>query len=209
MPSPIGHALAGLAIGWSASRPEPSDDSRPAGWSLLALGCVLAAAAPDLDLLYPPIHRTVTHSVGATLLVIIITAAVTGKVTGRIAWRIVLALAAAHASHILLDWLGTDRFPPPGIRALWPFSNHFYISGWEVFPNVERRLWRPDALAVNVHAALMEILIVGPVTAAVWLATRTRRNRVRTSGPDARRPPSVEAADTDGTWDRQGPRAAR
>lgn len=175
MPSPIGHTLAGLAVGWTAT--AGANRFRAAAWSPLVLGCAFVAAAPDLDLLYPPLHRLVTHGVGITLLITIITAAVTRQVTGEVAWRIVLALTAAHASHTFLDWLGTDRFPPPGIRALWPFSNQFYISGWEVFPNVERRLWRPDALAVNLRAVLSEILILGPVALGAWLIMRRRSRR--------------------------------
>ncbi len=40
--------------------------------------CVLCAALPDADLIYPPIHRAFTHSVGSTLLVTIIATLVTG-----------------------------------------------------------------------------------------------------------------------------------
>ena len=207
MPSPLGHTLAGLAVGWCAT--DWSVEPRASRWSPFVIGCAFAAAAPDLDLLYPPIHRLFTHSVGVTLVVIIIAGAVTRQVTGRVNWRIVLALAAAHASHVVLDWMGTDRFPPAGIQALWPFSHQFYISGWDIFPNVERRLWRPDAFAVNLHAALMEVVIVGPVAVLSWVATRTRRSRAPTSGQAGRQPPSVAAVDRDGTWDRPGPRAGR
>src|SRR5262245_1629852 len=202
MPSPLGHSLAGLAVGWAAT--DPSLEPRASRWSAFVLVSAVVAAAPDLDLLYPASHRLFTHGVGATLVVMIIAGMVTRQVTGRIKWRLVLALGAAHATHIVLDWMGTDRFPPPGIRALWPFSNQFYLSGWDIFPNVERRLWRPDALGVNVHAALMEVLVVGPVAVFSWVATRTRKNRAPTSAQDDRQPPSVEAVDTVGTWDRPG-----
>jgi len=199
--------LAGLAVGWAAT--DRSMEPRASRWSALVLLSAFVAAAPDLDLLYPQSHRLFTHGVGATLVVMIIAGLVTRQVTGRVSWRLVLALGAAHASHIVLDWMGTDRFPPPGIRALWPFSNQFYISGWEIFPNVERRLWRPDALAVNVHAALVEVLIVGPVAVLSWVATRTRRNHAPISAQDDRQRPSVEAVDKVGTWDRPDPRAER
>jgi len=197
----------GLAVGWSAT--EWNVEPRARSWSPFVIMCAVTAAAPDLDLLYPPVHRLFTHSVGATLIVMIIAGAVTRQVIGRIDWRIVLALAAAHASHIVLDWMGTDRFPPAGIQALWPFSHQFHISGWDVFPNVERRLWRPDAFEVNLHAALMEVLIVGPIAALSWLATRTRRSRGPISDQGGRQRPSAEAGDRDGTWDRPGPRAGR
>jgi len=135
MPSPIGHTLAGLAIGWSADR----RDSRPRGRFSLVVWCVLVSVLPDADLVYPPMHRTITHSVGATILLMIIAAAVTGQVTSRSAWRLAAILGLAHGSHIVLDWLGIDHFPPAGLQALWPFSSRFFISGWDLFAPTERR----------------------------------------------------------------------
>ena len=101
---------------------------------------------------------------------------VTGKVTGYPAWRFVLALAAAHASHLLLDWLGFDRNPPPGIELLWPFSHRYYISGWELFPPTARGEFTVRMIAVNARAAFWETLLLAPVAAAAW-ALRERRRR--------------------------------
>src|ERR1043165_5020586 len=107
MPSPIGHSLAALAIRWIGRPATAEADATPRARLLgpLSLACVAVAVLPDVDLLFYRWHRTVTHSLGATLLVMIIAAVVTGKVTGRIGWRVVLVLGAAHASHVLLDWL--------------------------------------------------------------------------------------------------------
>ena len=130
MPSPIGHTLAGLAVGWLSepARPAPSSRLRDS-LTPLVLWCAFVAAIPDADLLIPHFHRTATHSVTATVLLLIMVAAVTGKVTRHPAWTVALALATAHGTHLLLDWLGTDRFPPPGLQVLWPFSPHFFYSG--------------------------------------------------------------------------------
>ena len=192
MPSPIGHGLAGLAIGLVIDSSRPSDaPASPRRLSrFVVLGAVFAAL-PDADLLYSPIHRGMTHSIGATALLMIITAAVTGWVTGRVQWRWVLLIGAAHASHILMDWLGTDRYPPEGLEALWPFSRKFYISGWDIFPPTERRLYLPGALLINVRALLAEVAIVGPIAALAFIATRTRRSRVPTSVRDSLRRPSA------------------
>ena len=96
----------------------------------LTLVCIALAVLPDIDLLYPPMHRTATHSVGAVVLVTIIAAGVTGWVTGRINWRIALVCAAAYASHILTDWLGTDRnYAPYGIQMFWPFGKRVVHLG--------------------------------------------------------------------------------
>lgn len=174
MPSPIGHTLAGLAVGW-LSEPAPPATGSGLRDSLtpLVLWCALVAAIPDADLLIPHFHRTATHSVTATVLLLIMVVAVTGKVTRHPAWTLALTLGAAHGTHLLLDWLGTDHFPPPGLQMLWPFSPHFFHSGVDLFPPVERRLLRPEALSVNAYAAAWELLIMGPIALVAW--SRRRR----------------------------------
>jgi inner membrane protein len=190
MPSPIGHGLAGLAIGFAA---EPATTAQTTGRRLsrfAVLGAVFAAL-PDADLLYAPIHRGVSHSIGATALLMIIAALVTGWVTGRVQWRWVLLIGAAHGSHILMDWMGTDRYPPPGLEALWPFSRNFYISGWDVFPPTERRIYLPGAWWTNLRALVAEVGLMLPIAALTFVARRTRKSRVPTSAPDSLQRPSV------------------
>src|SRR3954470_7781519 len=81
MPSPIGHALSGVAIAWTASLAEPGDAAgRTVSDRWLPVYAALAVV-PDLDLLVHGAHRTATHSVTAMLLVTIVAAAVTGQVT--------------------------------------------------------------------------------------------------------------------------------
>src|SRR5262245_19283746 len=127
MPSPIGHGLAGLTIGLAVEPEEPeSARSTTRRLSRYAIFGAIVAALPDVDLVIQQMHRGVSHSVGATALLMIIVAAVTRWVTGRVQWRWVVLVGAAHASHILMDWLGVDRYAPPGIEALWPFSHRFY-----------------------------------------------------------------------------------
>jgi inner membrane protein len=212
MPSPIGHTLAALAIRW-IGKPAGSDpDAAPRARILgpLSLACVAVAVLPDVDLLFYRWHRTVTHSVGATLLVMIIAAVVTGKVTGRIGWRVVFILGAAHASHVLLDWLGVDRFPPRGLQALWPFSHEWYISDWDIFLPTERRhALSAASMLTNLRAVIGELAMVGPIALAAWLATRRRRSPARTFVRADRPQPSGAAAGTGDTSDRQAPREAR
>src|SRR5689334_350884 len=102
MPSPVGHALAGATTAWAlgpraAVRASPAD---PDGtmWRRVALVCAALAALPDIDLLTPWFHRTVTHSIGAVYLISILAIVVTGG--GRPPWRprIVIACTAAYAS---------------------------------------------------------------------------------------------------------------
>jgi membrane-bound metal-dependent hydrolase YbcI (DUF457 family) len=174
MPTPIGHALAGVAVAWSAEPKGRLSSVAQALRTPLTLACMALAVLPDADLLYSPIHRTVTHSIGATILVAIVTAGVTGWVTGKIQWRIVLACAAAHATHLLLDWLGTDRnYSPFGIQLLWPFDSGWYQSGWDLFLPVERR--DPFSIAtirVNLAAVAREVAILGSIVVAIWFSRR-------------------------------------
>jgi hypothetical protein len=164
MPSPIGHALAGLAIAWTA-------DHRRRAWSGLALAGATLAALADIDLAAPYQHRAYTHSAGAVILVTIIAAVVTRWVTPGESRRITLVCAAAYASHILLDWLAFDDSFPYGIRALWPFSDAWLISGWNVFAGTARRhLFARPTLIHNLHAIGREIEVLGPIVAAIYLA---------------------------------------
>src|SRR5690349_14131861 len=100
MPSPVGHALAGVAAAWTADlipgdrawRTAPPQASwyRRAGNGLTAV-CVALAAAPDLDLLSRS-HRTYTHSIGAVVLAGLLAAIVAAKYRRPVA-RIALMCA--------------------------------------------------------------------------------------------------------------------
>jgi len=220
MPSPNGHALAGVAVAWSVERlPASSGLSRRRSITFAAL-CAGLAAAPDLDLIYPPSHRTVTHSVGAVALVLIVATVVTEWVTRRGApaararsesanaaapasgggaaravenvgregqegqegregreeswWRGVGSVAvictAAYASHLLLDWLGSDPSWPAGIQALWPLSRRWYISGLNLFPYLERReMLSSTSIIINMKAIAGEVAILGPFVGLLGL----------------------------------------
>lgn len=165
MPSPIGHALAGVAVAWTAGDGQPTQDRRLA-WLCAALG-----ASADLDLLLPYTHRVYTHSIGAVILITIVSAVVTGWVTRPRALRLALVCGAAYATHLLLDWMAVDTHPPYGIRALWPFDSGWYISGWNVFNETARRhLLSRITLLQNARAIVREIAILGPVVVAIGVA---------------------------------------
>jgi len=210
MPSPVGHALAGMAAGWAVDM-LPGRRAWPvAPWSTrsstaffsgegYALTLVAAAlgAAPDLDLFLAQ-HRAITHSVGAVAAVFIVAAVVTGQVTSKVQsakWnvqstcevesgsevqrdifsvervlRIAVICAAAYASHLLLDWLAVDRRAPYGLQLLWPFSDGWYISGLDVFPQTERRnLLSLATFRINLRAISFETAVMLPLLCLVWL----------------------------------------
>ena len=169
MPSPIGHALGGLAAAWTADLVDGRRDDR---WRPLLLYMALAAA-PDLDLVVPGGHRMATHSLFAMLLVFIIAAAVTAQVTR---WRDAVVCAAAYGSHLLLDWLGADNLPPRGIQLLWPVSDRWFISDLDLFRQTARQHFlAPAVMLQNAIAVAQEVAIMAPIVALLWWARQRRR----------------------------------
>ncbi len=184
MPSPLGHFLAGLAVG-IATDPEPPPTRRPLREHLtgFALACGALAAAPDLDLLLHKtllgeFHRTATHSVTAVALVLIIGVLVTGKVTRRRSRWWAVVFAAAWGTHLLMDWLGADPSRPPGQQLLWPFSDRYFISGIDFFPSTERNFHGEKFLIRNMIAGVTELAVGIPLVALGWLLGLPRRMAV-------------------------------
>ena len=177
MPSPIGHALAGIAAAWTAdlipgdrawrTAPVAASWYQRAGDGLTLL-CAGLGAAPDLDLAFVA-HRTVTHSIGAVFFVALFAAALAANARRPVA-RVALMCAAAYGSHLFLDWLGTDYYPPRGIQLMWPINREWYISGIDVFRQTARlRIFTRGPMMTNLRAILQEIAILGPTVVAIWL----------------------------------------
>lgn len=179
MPTPVGHALGGLAVAWFAEAAA----RKPLLARRVAVACAIVAVLPDLDILVDS-HRTCTHSIGAT------------AIAGAVAWlvlrgrtpfapRTAATIAAAYASHLLLDWMGMDSSIPPGMMALWPFSSRFYISGIDFFGEVSRRYWKPDEFIFgNLSVAVREVLVLGPIAAIAWWLEARASGGSRTSHLD-------------------------
>jgi len=172
MPSPVGHALAGLASGWliRGNRIDGPDGRREA-----ALFAGLGALA-DLDLLFG-MHSGPTHGVGAALLAAAFAWSPWIPATARAQLTLAVACMLAYASHTLLDWLGSDTSPPIGIMALWPLSREYYESGLHVFVAVSRRIWQPETFWMqNLTALMRELLILVPPLLLIGWFRRVRRS---------------------------------
>jgi membrane-bound metal-dependent hydrolase YbcI (DUF457 family) len=168
MPSPIGHALAGVIVAWSADLISPQDRDRTGHEEKLTWLCAGLGAAPDLDLIVPGTHRMATHSLTAAFMVGAIAALVAAR-GGRPVVRLALICAAAYGSHLLLDWLGVDNYPPRGIQLLWPISQEWYISGLDVFRQTNRlHIFTRGPMMTNIKAITQEIAILGPIVAVLW-----------------------------------------
>ena len=120
----------------------------------------MVAIAPDLDLLVRD-HRGMSHSFGVAI------------IAGLVAWGITrsprwaLAVTLAWASHVALDWLSNDTRPPIGVMALWPLSRGYYKASIEIFPAISRHYWEARFWIYNTKALLVELLILGPLAAAM------------------------------------------
>jgi inner membrane protein len=174
MPSTIGHALTGIAVVWTADlAARRSNPGRSTSDHLLPI-CAALAAAPDLDLLLPGAHRSATHSVTAMVLVTIVAALVTGQVTR---WRTALLCGISYGSHLVLDWLAADNYPPRGIQLLWPFSDRWFISDLDLFRQTARQQFlTAPIIRQNLVAVAQELCILLPVLALIWWA-RVRQQR--------------------------------
>jgi hypothetical protein len=174
MPSPLGHALGGLAAGCLVA---PNAAAR----TLAVLA--LVAMLPDLDLLLPMTHRGPTHSIGAAAVAFVVALLVRGHRPLGSRTRVAAAVAAAYFSHVALDWLGADRWPPRGIMVFWPFSSVFYVSDLDLFNRIERRYWLPEFWRGNAIALSREVAILGPIAWVAWRRRRTPGTRqiMRTS----------------------------
>jgi inner membrane protein len=165
MPSPVGHALAGVAVGWLIER-RPAVFT-PAG-ALMTAAYGIVAASPDLDLLLES-HRGPAHGIGFAV------------IAGIVAWLLTrraptaFAFALAYGSHVLLDWLGTDTTPPIGLMALWPWSREYYESPYHVFMAVSRRYWLPEFWTYNFRVLVRELLVLAPLVAIAAIARSRRR----------------------------------
>lgn len=178
MASPIGHALAGIAVAWGADLVPGTRAWRIAPPSArwferagngLTLACAVLAAAPDLDLFFGRFHRTVTHSLTAVAVVAIVAALAAARARLPVT-RIVIMCAGAWATHLLVDWLSTDQSAPRGIQLLWPFDGRWFISGWDVFIGSERRdLFGAASMKRNVEAIVREVAVLMPIVIVLWL----------------------------------------
>lgn len=157
MPSPVGHALGAIALGWAVAPPAQSRQS------LIAQTAVLAAIgiAPDLDLLIGR-HSRETHSVGATLIVAAAAAWWRWPIAAS-RTRIFAAALVAYLSHPLFDALSPDGSAPFGVMLWWPFSREHWQTGLFLFDSIWRDWRDPDFLRHNTLALLRELALLLPL----------------------------------------------
>jgi membrane-bound metal-dependent hydrolase YbcI (DUF457 family) len=177
VPSPVGHALAGLAVAWTAERIGGVRRAAnwPAGirqrlksalWGLPA-ACAILAFLPDLDILFGS-HRGPSHSVGGAVIIATLAAGVAVLLRLPVV-RTSAACGISVASHGLLDWLGRDTSIPLGIQALWPITSRYFYSGLDIFWDISRRYWLPREFVLgNLIALAHELVYLAPLAAVAF-----------------------------------------
>jgi inner membrane protein len=167
MPSPVGHAIAGLTVHvlTSGSRAERIDWRRAA----IVAG---AALAPDLDLAFRFVdgrnhHGNETHSLGAALLAAILALGLAAFWRVRRPQVMALSIGLAWSTHVLLDYLNVDTHPPIGILALWPLSLAYFKFPFPIFLDVGRTL-DLGTIRHNALAATWESVVLLPVLVWAW-----------------------------------------
>lgn len=174
MPTPIGHALGGIAVGYVVAawrgRSSRGTNRLDIPWS--GLGCSVMslstiAVLPDLDLLFG-LHRGMTHSVTAALIIGI------GYGLFQRTDRVGVGICAflSYGSHLVFDWCGVDTGPPSGVMAFWPLSESYYQSSFLIFHRVCREYWDLACWENNVMALGWELTVLVPVTVLAVLLRR-------------------------------------
>jgi membrane-bound metal-dependent hydrolase YbcI (DUF457 family) len=167
MPSPIGHAIAGLTVHVATARDEAEILSPR---RILVISA--AALLPDVDFLFRLVdgrnhHQQETHSIGFAALAAL-AAALAFRLGGWARpFRSGGAVGLAWLSHVLLDWLNNDTNPPIGLMALWPLTRDYYKFAWPVFLDVGRTLsW--ETVRNNALAAAWEAVVLLPLFSLAW-----------------------------------------
>jgi inner membrane protein len=192
MATPLGHSLAGYAIyGLAKHGQERSRLSR-------LLLCLFMANAPDLDFL-PGIvmgspalyHQGITHSLGCAFLLSLVIASVSHL--RNQAFGTVFSLSCiAYVSHLVIDFLSTDRRPPYGLPLLWPISGSYFISPMPIFLGVHHATftrastmeWLKGILhPYNLGAIGLEVVLLLPF---VIFGCRQRNASLRQQAPARR-----------------------
>ncbi len=172
MPSPVGHSLAAIAVGWAVNRPAGPRRA------LVAQTATLAAIgiAPDLDLLWGH-HEAQTHSVGAALVVAAIVAWRRWPIGADTRARLFVAAFLVYLIHPVMDAFAIDNNPPIGVMLWWPFSHAYVHSSHAFFAPISRYWSRPETWPNNFMAAAHEILWLAPFVALAWFARTLKRQR--------------------------------
>lgn len=177
MPTPVGHAIGGLAV-YAVTREKPLKEDLT-----FAAVCMGVSLIPDLDLVIGPFagrsyHHYFSHSLGFAALFGVAVYLLARALDRPRPLRDAGVLFAVYLSHIFLDILGKDTTPPFGVQLLWPFSDAFYMSPLIIFDEV----WRGTVgRLLGLHnwlTVVREMVILVPLCAVLWWWRNRFSNRL-------------------------------
>ncbi|MEA5533328.1 metal-dependent hydrolase [Crocosphaera sp. XPORK-15E] len=163
MSSPIGHSLAGIG-GFFLIRHSP-DFSKYFSTKILLTTGIIFANLPDIDFIFGYIffqnigalHRQFTHSFFLGIIISLIVGYCL-KVEKRTRYLLILWLMGLYFSHILLDMLAYDRYPPAGVQCWFPFNFSYFAFPMTILGglNATNGIWHFS----NVLTILQEIIVI-------------------------------------------------
>lgn len=183
MSSPVGHSLAGWAIGalWYKS-------IKPVSFKVTAL-CMFVANAPDLDFLPGALvgkpnlyHHGLSHSLGAAVIFASLGTLLLRLKKGKEAWSLFPLMIFLYGSHLLLDLISIDGRPPLGIPIFWPLTERYFMI--PILPAVKHSALDyattgqvlTDIFSMhNLYVIGFEILLMIPLALVVMWWSRKRR----------------------------------
>lgn len=131
MASPIGHSLAGI-FGFLLILNRDDFHKYYSSKKLMILA-IITANLPDIDFIlgylfyqnFNAIHRQFTHSflVGFVVCIIIFGCL---RFYKKISYYFLIWLWGLYFSHIFLDMLADDSYPPAGVQCFFPFSSAYF-----------------------------------------------------------------------------------
>lgn len=139
MPTPIGHALVGLAVFAQLKPPQYR-------FSFLTIVLIaFASVFPDLDFIPGFIvgepnkfHRDISHSVGFLGLLLIIIFSFERFILKKDKATFSLWFFIFFSLHIITDYFSADTRLPFGQPIFWPISENYYMSKFSIFLDIQR-----------------------------------------------------------------------
>lgn len=191
---PLAHSLAGYCV-YNSQKLKFFGKPWQTAFFFVAL-----ANLPDADFLPGYFlgnpnhwHQTVSHSLGATVLVGALGAWFfaskntgisqntenTPRLFGKKFAAYFAVISLVYFSHIVLDCFNQDMRAPYGVMLFWPVSSEHFTSPVSLFVAVHKSsdsgrffqsLWHPR----NLLGLTRELLIMGPVALIFWFAQKER-----------------------------------
>lgn len=195
MPSPLAHAMTGLAAYYlfrrRGPRPRPRLPTKTAPLVLVALGLSLL---PDVDAVaglllgdFSAYHNNVTNSLIVGLCVSL-AVAVGVWIWGRSDFRVWLMLCLlCYELHVLMDYFTIGR----GVMLLWPFSGSRFTAPVHLFYGLH---WSDGWITIRHLWTLLTELAFGGLLLLAILASS--RRRAKTAEASAESEPTADVS----TW---------